>query len=48
MIEQWLRFTYMEESCFGMLRGESIRIYQGDMPGKPQLAERSAMPGAGC
>jgi 2-keto-4-pentenoate hydratase/2-oxohepta-3-ene-1,7-dioic acid hydratase in catechol pathway len=42
MIQRWLRFNHLGETCFGTLEGNKIRIYEGDMLSDPQPTDRSA------
>ena len=41
MIQRWLRFTYLDETCFGTLEGNKIRIHEGDMLDDPRPTDRS-------
>jgi len=36
MIERWIRFFYLDLPRFGTLEGDKIRLYKGDMFGKPE------------
>jgi 2-keto-4-pentenoate hydratase/2-oxohepta-3-ene-1,7-dioic acid hydratase in catechol pathway len=42
MIQRWLRFQHHNETYFGTLEGEKIRIYGGDMFNDPQPTDMTA------
>ena len=45
MIQRWLRFQHHNETYFGTLEGEKIRIYGGDMFRDPTPTDMTAMLG---
>ena len=40
MIQRWVRFFHADETRFGLLEGDQIRVYEGDMFDHPVPSER--------